>query len=132
MVTKGPKVFSTVEEWDAAQPLVGADLRTCAKCGQPTRIRTRLQPKLGRCLTCQPYQRMTAELSEQLHERALDLLLAAFPRSVVGVRAREARERRERQWLLCRGFWFVERRWEQKWIWASLDEVAFLMRREDR
>jgi hypothetical protein len=125
---KAPKVFSTIEEWDKAQPLVGADLRECASCGASTRIRTRLQPKLGRCLTCQPYQRMTAELEEQLHERAIDLLLEEFPGSVVGVRARDARERRERRWLLCRGYWFVARRWEQKWIWASLDEVSYLMK----
>jgi hypothetical protein len=126
---KQPVIARSVEEWDRWQPIIGADLRTCDRCGEQTRIRGRQQPKLGRCLPCQKWMGVTPEVADELHDRALDLIIEVLGPCEIGTRAREERQRNEPQWMLCRGYWFIARRWEQKWVWCTPKDAEYLMRK---
>jgi hypothetical protein len=127
MTHKNAQPIMSIEEWDAAQPLLGADTRPCAKCRQPTYWRTARQPRLGHCLDCTPFPPTTAAVLEELDERALDLVLDAFPGTSVGGTTRAERDHHERRWLLLRLYWVAARRWDQRWVWLSLAEAAPLM-----
>lgn len=129
MAKKRPAVIRTIEEWDEYAPMLTKQTRPCAGCREPTLWRERGQSTLGRCLDCVRSAPVVAEVSEFLEERAEATLLAAFPGIERLPPTWGAREARTRRWMLCRGFWFVARRWEQKWVWCSPNEVAYLMKK---
>lgn len=110
------RLIQTLEEWDEVQPILGRDIRDCAKCGEPTFWRTARQLKHGRCLDCQPHIPVAEDVYEAAAERAVDLILDAFPESDFGV---PEPPDDVPFWHLMRMWWPVARRWDQQWVWVT-------------
>lgn len=127
MAKKKPRIIRTIEEWDEWAPVLTAELRDCAGCGEPTYWCERGQRTLGRCPDCAHTPPIASDVSEQLYDRALDTLVAAGFETIPPTTG--ARERRRPRWLLLRFYWPVDRRWDQRWIWCSPAEAAPLMRK---
>ncbi len=74
---------------------------------------------------------VTREVRDVLDDRAdgaLHLLVSVLGAEAIPA-SWAAREARRPQWMLLRGYWFVDRRWEQKWIWCTPEQAAPLMRK---
>lgn len=113
------KVLSTPEEADA-RLILCADVRQCAKCKADTYWATPRQPKLGTCQACLPWMPMIWDLVAELGRRALRTLLEVFAGATVNVDSnppmRPGRYGKP-QLTLMRGYWIIDRRWEQEWMY---------------